>query len=396
MNYMRNMKKNIIKEYIFSFLNNFNVTSTVWMLYLAYKGMSLAQLGLLEGVFHLTSFFMEVPTGAIADIFGRKTSRILGRIISVIANLFILFFNNFWFFALSMSLTAISYNLESGAGQALIYDSIKELKIENTYLKISGRIEMITQIGMLSGYLLGGYLANNSYTLAYTFAIIIGSIAVFQSITFKEPNIELDVDKKSFKSIFMNAYNSFKILKSKKDVLYLVFFIEGLSMIATTLFFYLQNYFLSVGYNQFEIGSIMAIGSITSAIMSFFTYKIENKVGIKKLLKIFPLIEAMSLIGLAFTNITYVFFIIIQGLEGVLFILYNDYVNKRIPSNKRATILSLCSMVFSFYMIFIFPLFGKIAETYSFRTSFITLAVFVSFFSLLNLYILNRNKNKNF
>jgi MFS family permease len=340
----------------------------------------------------MTSFLMEVPTGSIADIFGRKTSRVLGRVVAVIANLIILFFSNFWFFALSMSLSAISYNLESGAGQALIYDSLKELEIENKYMKISGRIETLTQIGMLSGYLLGGYLANNSYTLAYIFAVIIGSLAILQSLTFKEPNIESDVKKKSFKGVFVNAYNSFKILKSKKDILYLVFFIEGILMIATTLFYYLQNYFLSIGYNQFQIGAIMAIGAMTSATMSLFIYKIEKKVGIKKLLKIFPLVNAMALVGIAFTTKAYIFFIIVEGIEGALYVLYQDYVNKRIPSNKRATILSLCSMVFSFYMIFIFPLFGKIAESYSFKTSFIAIAIFMTVFSFLNLYILNKNR----
>ncbi|MGM0640724.1 MAG: MFS transporter [Thermotogota bacterium] len=390
--YKIEMKKNIKRGYIFSFLSNFDLTSTVWMLFLAYKGMSLTQLGLLEGIFHVTSFFMEVPTGAIADIFGRKTSRVLGRIFSVVANLFILFFNSFWFFAISMSLTAISYNLESGAGQALIYDSLKELEKENKYLKVSGKIEMLTQIGMLSGYLLGGFLANNSYTLAYSFAVIIGVLAVVQSFTFKEPSIELDVENKSIKSVFVNAYNSFKILKSKKDILYLVFFIEGILMIATTLFFYLQNYFLSIGYNQFQIGAIMAIGAMTSATMSFFTYKVEKKVGIKKMLKIFPFINAMALIGMAFSNITYVFFIIIEGIEGSLYVLYQDYVNKRIPSNKRATILSLCSMVFSFYMIFMFPLFGKVSETYSFKTSFIIIAILMTILSFINLYILSKNK----
>jgi MFS family permease len=245
---------------------------------------------------------------------------------------------------------------------------------------------------MLSGYLLGGYLANNSYTLAYIFAVIIGSLAILQSLTFKEPNIESDVKKKSFKGVFVNAYNSFKILKSKKDILYLVFFIEGILMIATTLFYYLQNYFLSIGYNQFQIGAIMAIGAMTSATMSLFIYKIEKKVGIKKLLKIFPLVNAMALVGIAFTTKAYIFFIIVEGIEGALYVLYQDYVNKRIPSNKRATILSLCSMVFSFYMIFIFPLFGKIAESYSFKTSFIAIAIFMTVFSFLNLYILNKNR----
>jgi len=123
MNYILQMKKNITREYIYSFLNNFNLLSTVWMLYLAYKGMSLTQIGLLEGLFHVTSFLMEIPTGSIADIFGRKTSRVLGSVFWVISSITMLYGNNFFHFALAMTLMALSYNLESGAGQALIYDS---------------------------------------------------------------------------------------------------------------------------------------------------------------------------------------------------------------------------------------------------------------------------------
>jgi hypothetical protein len=72
------------------------------------------------------------------------------------------------------------------------------------------------------------------------------------------------------------------------------------------------------------------------------------------------------------------------GVIGVLVIVYNDYVNKNIPSEKRATILSMCSMVYSFYMILIFPLFGKLADTYSFEFSFLSVSIIIFIFSLFN------------
>jgi MFS family permease len=75
------------------------------MIYLASRGFSLLQLGVLESVFHITSFIMEVPTGAVADLWGRKASRIAGRVF-FLASLF------FMFYARQFSFQLASYGCE--------------------------------------------------------------------------------------------------------------------------------------------------------------------------------------------------------------------------------------------------------------------------------------------
>ena len=82
----------VYKNYLFTLLQNIDLTRGIWMIYLASKGMSLTQLGVLETIFHLTSFTMEVPTGAVADLFGRKISRIIGRAFSLISVVLLLLF----------------------------------------------------------------------------------------------------------------------------------------------------------------------------------------------------------------------------------------------------------------------------------------------------------------
>ncbi|HPE54693.1 MAG TPA: MFS transporter, partial [Mesotoga prima] len=62
-NMVERMKSNIKKNYLFSFLMNMRLSSGLWMIYMAFKGMSLTQIGFLEGIFHVTSLMMEVPTG---------------------------------------------------------------------------------------------------------------------------------------------------------------------------------------------------------------------------------------------------------------------------------------------------------------------------------------------
>ena len=113
------LKQNIWKNYGFMFLR-MDFTHGFWMIYLAQKGMSLIQLGFLETIFHITSFTMEIPTGMVADVHGRKRSRILGRIFFLAAMIILLKGESFLAFAIGFGFSAISYNLETGAGEALV------------------------------------------------------------------------------------------------------------------------------------------------------------------------------------------------------------------------------------------------------------------------------------
>ncbi|NLC78867.1 MAG: MFS transporter, partial [Ruminococcaceae bacterium] len=105
--------KNVRVSYIYSFIASFDFTDAIWVLYLAFRGMSLFEIGLLEGIFHITSLLFEMPTGAIADTFGRKRAIILGRIAAIASGLLLFFGRDFFVFALAMILSAMSFNLNS-------------------------------------------------------------------------------------------------------------------------------------------------------------------------------------------------------------------------------------------------------------------------------------------
>ena len=101
------LKGNIKKNYLYTSLQNFNLTSGVWMLYLAFKGLSLFEIGIMEAIFHITSFTMEVPTGIVADLLGRRTSRILGRLMAVISTIMMILSTGPLGFAVSFIFSAL-------------------------------------------------------------------------------------------------------------------------------------------------------------------------------------------------------------------------------------------------------------------------------------------------
>lgn len=132
-------KRNIRWSYVFCFIRNFNLTDAVWLLYLAYRGTSLWQIGILEGIFHISGLLFEVPSGAAADLLGRRNVMALGRLCAAASSLFMIFSNGFVGFAIGMVLAALSYNLNSGTEEALLYDSSKMAGEEKNYIKINSR-----------------------------------------------------------------------------------------------------------------------------------------------------------------------------------------------------------------------------------------------------------------
>ncbi|MBU3188063.1 MFS transporter [Clostridium bowmanii] len=392
MGYKNELRKNISKNYLFTFLKDFDLTHGIWMIYLASKGLSLTELGLVEAIFHITSFLMEIPTGAVADIWGRKASRICGRIAQLISAFILIYSNSFIGFAIGFVVTALSYNLESGAGEALLYDSLKETGEEKKYMKVSGVNEMIMQGAQTCGLLLGGFLSNYSYTYAYVVTIAVTTLSIIQALSFKEPNIKMEVEEKGFRTFKNQVAESFKIIASNKKLGFLIVFSQAIFMFNTSIFFYFQNYLLSKGISKGNIGIILAIAALVAAITASKAYKIERKVGERVIILLLPLVISICIWGVALSKYYYVFFILINSIESIIFIAVSDYTNKLIPSNKRATILSMGSMIFSLYMMIIFPLIGKLGDKYSLQFSFEVLASIATILAVINIIVLGRNR----
>lgn len=374
----KNVRGNIIKDYMFCFLRYFDLTSGIWMLYLASKGLTLMEIGIIESLYHITSFTMEIPTGIVADLYGRKTSRVLGRLANVISVLLLLS-NEMFFYVLSFIFAAIGNNLESGAGQALIYDSLKELKEEDTYMQISGRREIFYQVASSLALIIGGYLGTISYNYVYIVASVFSIITLLQAFTFIEPSIGKIEQDDNILRLFINQFvTSVNIIKNDFRIAFLIISVEIFSTFVTTEFFYIQNHFKLLGRNEFEIGIILSIGALVAAFLATKAYKIEARFGFRGVLTILPILAIGSFWGVAHIKITIISFISIISVDSILVVVISDYINRLIPSEQRATILSFQSMVFSLFMIILFPLVGKLGDNYGLMFAFRTVAIIAS------------------
>lgn len=386
--YIKGLENNIFIGYIYNFLMYFRTTNAIWVVYLGFKGLSLVEIGLLESIFHVTSFLCEIPTGALADIYGRKFSILAGRLCSLISGILMIISNNIFLFVIAFVFSGLSYTLNSGAGDSLIYDSLKEKGRQEEYKKVYGSIYFITEISQSIAVILGGWLADKRYLYAYLVLIIVDVIAGAISLMFTEPTIK---ESENRVNIVSQIKDSIGVLKFNPRVLYLILFFELICVNGTTIYFYCQKYFDNMQLTKTIIAVIFTLDSVVNALSSKFAYKIEGVIKQKGIIILLPVLNIVGIIGLALCKgyVSAAFFLVLSFISGFGYPIFSDYINSLVPSQVRATVLSIQSTCFSIGMIVFFPLVGFIGERIGLSYAFIIETVIYLPITLLILWRIN-------
>ena len=79
------MRKNIPLLYGFSFFDQFMIVIALWVPYLAAQGISMRQFMELQAVFAIVILCGEVPSGLLSDLWGRKTTLLVGSMLKAIS-----------------------------------------------------------------------------------------------------------------------------------------------------------------------------------------------------------------------------------------------------------------------------------------------------------------------
>jgi MFS family permease len=122
-------------------------------------GIGLDQILLLNAWFMFWAFALEVPTGAVADRFGRKVSAVLGYALGALAIGVYVSAPRFEVFLLAEVVAALGYALVSGAEDALLYDSLVGLDRTQDVQRIAARAESFKLAGIVLGALGGAWLS---------------------------------------------------------------------------------------------------------------------------------------------------------------------------------------------------------------------------------------------
>lgn len=362
---MFNIKKQISRLYLSSILGNLSLTGA-WVAILATRGYHLIEIGFAETVFHITSIIFEIPSGVLADVFGRKNMLIVSNIMRIIGNIIMIASNSLLMVCTSIAFYALSYNFSSGSGDALAYDSLKTVGYEDYYEKYASNQMILYRLCSGISTMCAGLALLIGHKAAYGTDILMGIIQIWMLSQLYEIHV-CHYNKRNGKNIISSIktelaacfIQSLSFLINAKKAMFLMFCNSLVGAIDILLLFFLQAKLPEAGIPKWGLGLalfFMETGGILGAkiILKFAKMKYRHVFIIAAFLVLCGVLAEHSGMYLIMTAGGFIAALSDDALQ----VRTNAILQDMFPSKQRATLISIESFTFSMVMIVLSPLAG--------------------------------------
>jgi predicted MFS family arabinose efflux permease len=375
----RRLARNVWTFPIYRAMTDFFLLAPIWVVFLQEeRGLSIAQVAGMEGPFWLAIVLVEVPTGMIADRFGRKTSLVLGALASAVGVFIFAMATSYAVLFGSYMLWAMGLALLSGADSAFYYDTLKALGRENEYQRLWGRV-WASMAGALGAAIFLGPLLAAVTTLQIAILVNAGVffLAFLLSLTFVEPPRDTGGVPPGF---LQTGREAVSILRSRAPVRAIMMFGAVLVAAVFAADVYIQPFLrgndVAVGF----FGPLLLPGRVLGMVAAIFAYRIAARLGFRRITLVLlgALLAPLSLLAAWDSIFAFALFPLLGAVTGLMQPVVSDYINRRIPSAQRATVLSFYSLMFSGTIAVLVPTTGLIGELGGIQMAFLGVAAFVA------------------
>ena len=358
-----NCSKQITRLYTSSVLSELSLTGA-WVAILAARGFSMVEIGIVEMVFHITSLLFEIPSGVLADVFGRKKMLVISAIMRMLGCFVMIASNNLELVCISIAFFATSYNFTSGSGDALAYDSLKYVNRQGEYVKYESNQLVIYRLCEGMSTLGAGLALLIGYRLAYSTSFITCVVQLMVLSTLVEVG---EHSKRKQKQVFGSIMRelmrcvteSLEFLKTSKKAIFLMFCNSFVGAIDILLLFFLQAKLPQAGMPSMLLGValfVMQLGGIIGARIILYCRKIRYQT-------VFAIATLLVLLGVILEHSGCIWIMVTGGFiaamsDDALQVRTNTKLQHMFPSKQRATLISVESFTFSVIMIVMSPLAG--------------------------------------
>lgn len=378
-----NVQNNIWKLYVIKGLMWFMVAMPIIVLFFQETGLSLQEVMILQGSYSMMVALMEIPSGYLADLFGRKKTMILGTVFSFLGFALFSFSFGFWEFLAAELLLGIGNSFISGSDSALLYDSLLQTKQTDKYTKIEGKTYSIGNFSEAGAGILGGFLAEMSLRYPWFVQAGIALLAIPFALSLVEPQIHQKSKlEKSFKAILQVVRYS---LVENKLLKWFILFSAITGVATLSMAWFAQPFFKEVDVPLKWFGFLWAALNFSVGISSYHAYRLEQRFS-KNTLLLFVgicIAGAFWFLGNSETQwgIFWIFFIYL--VRGIATPVLRNYINEITASEIRATVLSVRSFIIRATFAVTAPFLGWMADHYTLSSSFWILGLFVGLISAL-------------
>lgn len=356
-------KKNIIALYFIKVSKWFTLVMPIIVLFYKDCGLDLTDIFILKSIYSIAMVSLEIPTGYLADVWGRRNCLIAGCIFSFVGFSNYSISDSFIAFLCSEILLGFGQSLVSGADSALLYDTMLHYKKENSYLKYEGRITMIGNFSEAFAGIFSGLLAVYSLRIPFYAQSGIAFIGIPSAIALTEYAAKTKM-KNSFANILKVIQYS---LFTNKELCYNIMFSGVIGAATLTMAWFVQPLLIELNTPTSWFGIIWTILNLTVGISALYSDKLDQRLGSLKMYTLILFFIVGGYIAVAF-NITYIgliylfLFYIVRGFATPIL---KGYINQITFSEMRATVLSIRNFIIRLMFAAMAPLVGWLHDLYS-------------------------------
>jgi MFS family permease len=371
---------NIPKYFVYIALKGFGfgLFVSIWVIYLQQRrGLSLAQAALIDTTFFVAAAFGEIPTGVVADVFGRKISMIIGAVLLTAGGFA-------WATVPTMPLIMVAYvamglglTFQSGAEDALFYESLQKLGRADDYTRLAGRAGATFPGALALGSVVGGLLASIDLILPYLASTLVLLTMTAVVLTLREPKSDVKTEAKARKTFGDIFRQSFDLMRERPALRYPVLYL-ALVPLASWLIesLFLQPQALALGVPLAGVGVLFMLAQVANVGGSAWSDQVKARIGETRLLYTAPVIILGCLILLAALQILPALLLIaVMGfVTSALRPILLTRIQNAVSDDVRATVISMQSLLFTLLGAVSQPTLGFIADRAGLPSAYIMLA----------------------
>ena len=374
MNHKRklNLKKQLACIYTADLFSGLRITDAVWVALLAARGFSLWEIGLAESVFHVVSLLCEVPSGMAADLLGRKKTLVSGGVCMVLQSLLMAFASDLFTICFAMGLNALAMTMFSGTFTALVYDSLKTEGREDEYIQVSANSSQISMlanaIGSLASLLkrflgfAGFYLLSAAFEGVSTAALALMEEPIVTKAQASRGKQTLRALPGQFTKL---ARNSLSILRTTPLAAKLIVSSAVVSVPSYLTKMFLQQRLVELGWPTELLFLPLLLGGLACVAGT----EIGRRVRCRSMRRLYTACALLCGVGTLLVGTAPAWggilgMMLVQGVLEVYLLHESQKLNDAIPSDQRATLISVDGMAYSLLMIPASPLVGAVGDAF--------------------------------
>lgn len=338
--------RNVKQYFLLTILSNLWFAESSWLFFWK-TFVTYEDIGIIDALAFGFGMFIEIPTGALADIIGKKHTIIASFFFSALGIFIMSATLGFMQLLIGMLLFQLGYALYSGTSEALCYDSLLEDGKDKEYEKVISLTSILILFSTIVATFVGGtVLYALNIRLPYIFWGATHVLAFLVALTLHEPICDL-------KTFTLKTYISQLVIGVG------ILFSSPLRKYVLSIFSVLGVYFvyefgilkpalaLSFGFNEKVLGVLTPIMYVISAISIYNLHKVRKLLGDSSGLLVLSfgigLCLLVSTLGLGIWGFIPLILISVLGNLGNPWL--SVIINSKISSEYRATVLSSVAFI---------------------------------------------------